>query len=59
MEHVDFQKFLAWSGVVCVALFFVAFVAADFIPPLSPNTRRASSLAFTRPTRLGSGSAAV
>lgn len=42
MEHINFQKFLAWSGVVCVALFFGAFVAAGFIPPLAPNSSAAS-----------------
>ena len=35
--HLTFQRICAWSGVICVALFFGAFVLADFIPPLSPS----------------------
>ncbi|WP_354700086.1 hypothetical protein [Paraconexibacter sp. AEG42_29] len=34
---MTFQRVCAWSGVVCVALFFTAFVVAGFVPPLSPN----------------------
>jgi hypothetical protein len=37
MHHMTFQRVCAWSGIVCVTLFFAAFVAADFIPPLSPH----------------------
>ena len=37
MEQMNYQKFCAWSGVICVTLFFVAFGLAGFIPPLSPS----------------------
>jgi hypothetical protein len=36
-SNVQFQRVCAWSGVICVVLFFGAFVFADFIPPLSPD----------------------
>jgi hypothetical protein len=32
-----FQRVLAWSGVACVSLFFLAFLIAGFIPPLTPH----------------------
>ncbi len=32
-----FEKACAWSGVICVVLFFAAFFFAGFIPPLSPS----------------------
>jgi hypothetical protein len=32
-----FQRLCAWSGIVCVTLFFGAFALADFIPPLKPH----------------------
>jgi hypothetical protein len=38
MHQMNFQRFCAWSGIICVALFFGAFAAAGFIPPLSPNS---------------------
>lgn len=31
-----FQKFCAWSGIICVTMFFTAFFLAGFVPPLSP-----------------------
>jgi hypothetical protein len=37
MHQMTFQRVCAWSGMAAVTLFFVAFVAADFIPPLSPH----------------------
>src|SRR5581483_1101867 len=37
MHQMTFQRFCAWSGVICVVLFFAAFGAADFIPPLAPH----------------------
>jgi hypothetical protein len=37
MHQMTFQRVCAWSGAVCVTLFFAAFIAADFIPPLSPH----------------------
>jgi hypothetical protein len=38
MNHqMLFQRVCAWSGILCVGLFFAAFVFADFIPPLSPG----------------------
>lgn len=32
-----FQKLCAWSGMICVTLFFGAFALMHFIPPISPN----------------------
>lgn len=37
MNDDVFQKACAWSGIVCVAMFFAAFAFAGFIPPLSPS----------------------
>jgi hypothetical protein len=37
MHQMSFQRFCAWSGVICVALFFGAFALAGFIPPLKPH----------------------
>lgn len=37
MSQEAFQKFCAWSGTICVVLFFGAFAFAGFIPPLSPS----------------------
>jgi uncharacterized membrane protein YidH (DUF202 family) len=34
---MKFQRFLAWSGIACVAMFFGAFVLASFVPPLKPH----------------------
>ena len=36
MFNSTFQRFCAWSGVVCVGMFFAAFVFAHFIPPPGP-----------------------
>jgi hypothetical protein len=36
--QMNFQRVCAWSGIVCVTLFFVAFGAAGFVPPLSPHS---------------------
>jgi hypothetical protein len=45
---IALQRVCAWSGIVCVALFFAAFVAADFIPPLSPHSSAATIARFYR-----------
>jgi len=37
MHQMAFQRFCAWSGIACIALFTLAFVVAGFIPPLSPS----------------------
>src|SRR5262249_40211829 len=37
MHQMSFQRLCAWAGVICVTLFFGAFVLADFIPPLKPH----------------------
>ena len=37
MNQKIFEKVCAWSGVICVTLFFVAFAFAGFILPLSPS----------------------
>lgn len=38
MHQMTFQRVCAWSGMVCVLLFFTAFVVAGFIPPLAPHS---------------------
>lgn len=38
MHQMIFQRVCAWSGAVCVTLFFVAFALAGFIPPLKPHS---------------------
>jgi hypothetical protein len=35
--QATFQRICAYSGIVCVLLFFGGFVAAGFLPPLSPS----------------------
>ena len=37
MNQKTFEKVCAWSGVICVTLFFAGFVFAGFVPPLSPS----------------------
>lgn len=37
MHQMTFQRFCAWSGVICVTLFFAAFAIAGFVPPLKPH----------------------
>lgn len=37
MNQMTLQRICAWSGVICVTLFFVAFALAGFIPPMSPS----------------------
>lgn len=37
VHQMTFQRVCAWSGMVCVALFFAAFVFAGFVPPLKPH----------------------
>lgn len=37
MNQKPFEKICAWSGVICVTLFFGAFALAGFIPPLTPS----------------------
>lgn len=37
MNQMIFQRACAWSGVICVTMFFTAFALAGFIPPLSPS----------------------
>ena len=34
--QLTYQRICAWSGIICVAMFFGAFALAGFIPPLSP-----------------------
>lgn len=36
--QMNYQRVCAWSGVICVALFFLAFGVAGFIPPLTPHS---------------------
>ncbi|MDO3398986.1 hypothetical protein QWI29_03000 [Mycolicibacterium neoaurum] len=35
--HAGYQRTCAWSGVVCVSLFFAAFIAAGWVPPMAPS----------------------
>ena len=37
MNQCLFEKVCAWSGIICVTLFFGAFLCAGFIPPMSPS----------------------
>lgn len=39
--QITFQRMCAISGIVCPLLFFGAFVAAGFIPPLAPSSAAA------------------
>jgi len=48
-----FQRLCAWSGVICVVMFFAAFVVADFIPPLAPSLSAAQTAAHYREHTLG------
>jgi hypothetical protein len=48
MHQMTFQRVCAWSGAVCVTLFFAAFIAADFIPPLSPHSSALQVAVFYR-----------
>ena len=48
MHQMTFQRFCAWCGIVCVTLFFAAFLFADFIPPLSPHLSAVQVAAFYR-----------
>jgi hypothetical protein len=41
MHQMTFQRVCAWSGMAAMILFFLAFVAADFIPPLAPHASAA------------------
>ncbi|WP_148042113.1 hypothetical protein [Zhongshania marina] len=37
MNQNSFQRFCAWSAIICPLLFFCAFFMAGFVPPLSPS----------------------
>jgi hypothetical protein len=54
-----FQRICAYSGIICVLLFFGGIVAADFLPPLSPSMSAAQVAAHyqahTAGIRLGAG----
>jgi hypothetical protein len=39
MHQMTFQRVCAWSGIVCVTLFFASFVFAGFIPQGGSFTR--------------------
>jgi hypothetical protein len=57
--QATFQRFCAFSGIICVLLFFGGFVAAGFLPPLSPSLSPAQVAAHyqahTAGIRLGAG----
>jgi hypothetical protein len=57
--QTTFQRICAYSGIVCVLLFFGGFVAAGFLPPLSPGMSAAQVAAHyqthTAGIRLGAG----
>lgn len=37
MGQNGFERMCAWSGIICVICFFIAFCFSGFIPPLSPS----------------------
>jgi hypothetical protein len=57
--QATFQRICAFSGIICVLLFFGGFVAASFLPPLSPGMSAARIAAHyqahTTGIRLGAG----
>lgn len=57
--QATFQRICAYSGIICVLLFFGGFVAAGFLPPLSPSMSAAQVAAHyqahTAGIRLGAG----
>ena len=57
--QATFQRICALSGIICVLLFFGGFVAASFLPPLSPAMSAAEIAAHYRThttgIRLGAG----
>lgn len=57
--QATFQRICAYSGIICVLLFFGGFVAAGFLPPLSPGMSAAQVAAHyqshTAGIRLGAG----
>jgi len=57
--QATFQRICALSGIICVLLFFGGFVAASFLPPLSPAMSAAEIAApyraHTTGIRLGAG----
>jgi hypothetical protein len=57
--QTTFQRICAYSGVICVLLFFGGFVAAGFLPPLSPSMSAAQVAAHyqahTAGIRFGAG----
>jgi hypothetical protein len=57
--QATFQRFCAYSGIICVLLFFGGFVAAGFLPPLSPSMSAAQVAAHyqahTSGIRFGAG----
>lgn len=36
-SDAGYQRVCAWSGVVCVSLFFGAFISAGWVPPMDPS----------------------
>ena len=44
--QATFQRICAYSGIVCVLLFFGGFVAAGFLPPMSPGMSAAQVAAY-------------
>lgn len=52
-SQLAFQRLCAWSGLVCVVLFFAAFVLAGFLPPLAPDQTAAETARHYREHTLG------
>jgi hypothetical protein len=46
--QMTFQRICAYSGIICLLLFFGGFVAAGFLPPLSPGMSAAEIAAHYR-----------
>lgn len=48
MLHAKTQRLCAWSGIVCVTLFFAAFLIAGFIPVPGPDMTQEAVAAMYR-----------
>ena len=51
--HAGYQRVCAWSGAICVILFFGAFVVAEWIPPMAPSMTADAVAAFYQQHTIG------
>ena len=56
--QMTFQRVCAVAGLICPLLFFGAFIAAGFIPPLAPSAS-AAQIAAHYPRAMPPASASV